>query len=262
MGGLLLRQLQLFILLFVLGCSTPTHRDSSVAVSPPNTKAAQKPSPFVELNHTYFVVAYDPEYKLARFVRYSLTADQLKVKRARRRDKFVADPLLVARGLPHITAQAYKRSGYDRGHLAPSEDFVFDQAANDKTFVMSNMVPQKPALNRGAWNRLEAKVRRWACGEEKVTIITGPLLEPNLQRLPSGVPIPRQFFKIVVDETPPRKVAAFLYQQDEADQDHSNNAVSLAELERKASYDLVADFDEASERQPAQLNAWKEKDCR
>ena len=45
----------------------------------------------------------------------------------------------------------YTGSGYDRGHIAPSADRTRNDADNSNTFLMSNMVPQSPELNRGVW---------------------------------------------------------------------------------------------------------------
>tara|TARA_B100001964_G_C13817459_1_gene415816 strand:- start:195 stop:395 length:201 start_codon:yes stop_codon:yes gene_type:complete len=46
----------------------------------------------------------------------------------------------------------YRGSGYDRRYLCPA-------AAMSETFYMSNMSPQVPDFNRGAWKKLEGKVR-------------------------------------------------------------------------------------------------------
>lgn len=43
----------------------------------------------------------------------------------------------------------------------------------DESFFMSNMSPQNPSFNRGAWARLEQVVRRFAYSEGSVFVITG-----------------------------------------------------------------------------------------
>lgn len=93
------------------------------------------------------------------------------------------------------------KTGYARGHLAPAEDFDRSQEAIDSTFVMSNMIPQKKAINSGSWKVLETTVRTWACGENKITVYTGPVIEPGLPSLSAGVIIPKDFFKVVIDNT-------------------------------------------------------------
>jgi len=53
----------------------------------------------------------------------------------------------------------YTGSGYDRGHIAPSADRTRNEADNSSTFLMTNMMPQVPELNRGVWGDLEEYCR-------------------------------------------------------------------------------------------------------
>lgn len=216
-------------------------------------------------NHQYFEIHYAPDFKLAKFVKYTLTAENLRQRTAQRRDRFFSDPHLKNLNLPAIFANAYRKSGYHRGHMAPAEDFRYNQDAIDATFVMTNMAPQKPSLNSGAWKRLEQLMRRYACGEERVTILTGPILNEGLPRLRSGVSIPSQFFKVVIDETPPTKVKAYLFNQDDRGRILEERTVSLGQLKEKLREDFVSAYippaPPESDRQPAQENPWKEADC-
>ena len=68
-------------------------------------------------------------------------------------------------------------SGYDHGHMAPNEAIAtfFSAAAQNETFFMSNMVAQRPGLNRGPWKSLETQeYSNWARGHE-LWIICGPV---------------------------------------------------------------------------------------
>lgn len=51
----------------------------------------------------------------------------------------------------------YLRSGYDRGHMAPNYVIAtrYGRSAQKETFLMTNIAPQKPDLNRGPWKDLE-----------------------------------------------------------------------------------------------------------
>ena len=49
----------------------------------------------------------------------------------------------------------------------------------DESFFMSNMSPQNPAFNRGAWARLEQVVRRFAFSEGSVFVVTGPIVSED-----------------------------------------------------------------------------------
>ncbi len=60
---------------------------------------------------------------------------------------------------PTATDADYAKSGYDKGHLANSEDFAYDCELDELTFRYYNALPQTTALNRGIWKQIEATVR-------------------------------------------------------------------------------------------------------
>lgn len=67
----------------------------------------------------------------------------------------------------------YVRSGFDRGHMAPSGDMP-DPQAQEESFALSNIVPQRAELNRGRWADIESAVRRLALREGELYVVTGP----------------------------------------------------------------------------------------
>lgn len=264
----------LIVFLLISGCATKapisTQQEGPVKKSRPTQTTPQPKvaaAPVVEgvvLDHKFFKISYNVKRRLANFVSYELTADHLRSKEASREDKFIPDPILKEKHLPFVVSAEYIKSGYDRGHLAPSADFAWNQEANDMTFVMSNMAPQKPKLNRDAWKRLEDQVRRWACGEEKVTVITGPVLKDKLDRLTSGLEIPEAFFKIIIDETPPKKVLSFMYYQDDSGDKLAERMIPLNKIESATGIAFNREFPVLKDnkvRLPASTNEWKEADC-
>lgn len=248
--------LRIFLaLVFLTACQSAQKPAIQVDTSPPESNQ-------LVLDHGYFQIRYSPDFQLAKYVRYTLTAENLKKRSAKRGNKFFKDPFLLERKLPAVGPTAYAKSGYQRGHLAPAEDFRFQQNAIDATFVMSNVAPQKPNLNMGPWKKLEELVRRFACGEGKVTVITGPVLEPDLPKLASGVTIPNRFFKVVIDETPPRKAIAYILHQNDKGNILRERIASENEIKKTTNEDFFADLrTEQETRQPAQINAWREADC-
>lgn len=85
----------------------------------------------------------------------------------------------------------YNRSGYDKGHLAPAQDFAWDRDAMLATFDYVNCLPQAPALNRGAWKRLETQVRRWS-QSDTLMVECGGLSFDSIMHM-----VPKYFYKIV-----------------------------------------------------------------
>ena len=91
----------------------------------------------------------------------------------------------------------YTRSGYDRGHMAPAADFDWNQDAQNSTFLMSNIMPQTPSLNRGIWKILESKTRDWTVRNDSLLVMCGPIYEKDIS-LECGLPLPTSFWKVIV----------------------------------------------------------------
>lgn len=92
-------------------------------------------------------------------------------RRTPRENRFHPDARLPPEGRAELAD--YARSGYDRGHMAPSGDMP-DVQSQQQTFSLANMVPQAPALNRGPWERIESAVRRLARRRGELYVVTGP----------------------------------------------------------------------------------------
>ena len=104
----------------------------------------------------------------------------------------------------------YAASGYDRGHLVSSADEQELALQNSETFLLSNMCPQAPKLNRDIWRKLETAVRELDERPDiyETFVISGPIFDFDKKTSvigssdPSGVtlPIPHAFFKSVLAE--------------------------------------------------------------
>ena len=58
-------------------------------------------------------------------------------------------------GWERVKPSVYSRSGYDKGHIAPSSARTNSASDNSQTFLMTNMMPQTPDNNRHTWEGLE-----------------------------------------------------------------------------------------------------------
>ncbi|GAB31572.1 hypothetical protein BJI49_10410 [Acetobacter pasteurianus] len=93
----------------------------------------------------------------------------------------------------------WKHSGWDRGHLSPSGDFA-GLAAQQESYALSNVVPQAPGLNRGAWEGIEAAVRGLANAEGELYVVTGVLFSHERPSVGTDrVMIPSGMWKAVYD---------------------------------------------------------------
>lgn len=226
----------------------------------PEDIAVQLPTGALALDHGILQIAFSTKQKIALYAKYELTAADLRARFIHRdANPFTPDPLLLSAAPEAAATHAtYTRSGYDRGHLAPAEDMSFNADAFFASFYMSNMAPQKGRLNQQSWKSLEERARDWACGEERVTIITGPLLGAKPKLLKNRVPIPEAFYKVIVDHTPPRKIAAFIYEQNTPSGTLPlRQQVSPRQVEKRAGFAL---FRKASAR-ITPLSQWKSARC-
>ena len=89
-----------------------------------------------------------------------------------RGDDFRVDPDLPADWY-RVTPGDYTNSGFDRGHMCPSADRTATAADNSSTFLMTNMVPQAPQLNREPWARFEDYCRTLARKGYRLYIVAG-----------------------------------------------------------------------------------------
>ena len=95
---------------------------------------------------------------------------------------------------------AHKALKTDRGHQAPLASFT-GAPGWQATNYLSNITPQKSALNQGPWKELEAAVRVLArSGAGRVHVLTGPLYEREMPPLPGADEphrVPSGYWKII-----------------------------------------------------------------
>jgi len=145
-----------------------------------------------------YVVGYNYETKQASWVAFQLTKAKVANK-LKREDRFKEDG-----DVPFVyraTLDDYKRSGFDRGHLASYASMDFSQKSADESFYMSNMSPQKAGLNRQGWERLESNERIWAnMYNGGIYVYTGPIYKKQKVYKTIGdnkVAVPDYYFKII-----------------------------------------------------------------
>jgi endonuclease G, mitochondrial len=145
--------------------------------------------------------------------------------------------------------QDFVRSGYDRGHMAPSGDMP-DLEAQAESFSLANVVPQDPSDNRYLWSDIEGAVRRLVVEEGEAYVVTGPIFEgEEVKALRGRVLVPTHLFKAVY--LPGRGLAGAYLVRNEARGEP--RIVSLAELRRRAGLEIFPDLPEAARASAAPL---------
>lgn len=121
---------------------------------------------------------------------------------------------------------------WDLGHMAPANDAP-DEASQEDTFFLTNVVPQEDNLNRLLWARLEASVLKLAQDEGEVYIVTGPIFGARPRLMNRRVPIPDFTFKAIY--IPSRNLAAGFIAHN--NQSATCTMVSVAEITRRSGID-------------------------
>lgn len=121
----------------------------------------------------------------------------LKAKGVKRQNSFHPDDNIPESERAEL--KHYAKSGYDRGHMAPSAD-MFDEKSQYESFSLANIVPQVKANNRGAWAKIEAEVRSLVMERGNLYVVTGPIFDDkNRSRIGDAVDVPAKLFKAVID---------------------------------------------------------------
>lgn len=159
-----------------------------------------------------FILSYDRRLRSAAWVMEHLTPEKLidKGNASRNDSKFHEDEEI------HEYFRAknadFKRSGYDRGHLAAAGNHKRNQDDLDQTFFFTNISPQLNSLNAGPWRRLETYVRWRANRAKNLYVISGPLYLPMKARDGNlyvtyrvlgnnHISVPTHYFKVFLVET-------------------------------------------------------------
>lgn len=140
----------------------------------------------------------------------------------------------------------YRRSGFDRGHMAPSGDMP-TRAADDESFSLANIVPQARRLNQGSWSNLEWMVRDIALVAGEVHVVTGPLFEgQTIASLKGRVLVPTSTWKAIY--VPGRGAAAYVATNRNKPE---WKLLSIAELTRRSGIDPFPTLSQATKAKAA-----------
>lgn len=194
----------------------------------PNGKEIVVPNTKVLCN-SFYAIVYNDDLNANVF---STEIAQARVVKVPRTDDFRADKRIADSPTP----ADYTNTGYDRGHMVPAANADDKQEMSD-TFLMTNMTPQLPSVNRTAWRLLEDRVRsvpfKW--------VVTGayygpsPKCDVTVKCIGKAkVPVPLFLYKVAYFES--GNVAVYIV--DNVTPKSQVETMKLEELEAKIGYKL------------------------
>ena len=214
-----------------------------------------------EINYS---VEWDIEKMSNRWTCYQIYASnaQQTVKRKSQQsvDLYPKDPLWTPNSF--FSSDPYYRSGYDHGHLCPSQDRVNSRESNDQTFYLSNMQPQVHGFNAGIWEVMERKMRTYITytsgSKDTLFICRGGTIDKQDQYtyIKNKFIVPTYFFSAALMKYKVRGQGDWQYKAIAFWFKHENNnetslkpyVISIKELEAKTGIDFFCNLPDNIER--------------
>lgn len=175
------------IIKFLLNFLVPRKLPNPIAVEEvfPFGKQISVPNTRLLIN-SFYANFYNENLK-ATLLSCSKTIDVNK-EHIERENLFCQDPRIIGGPSP----DDYSHTGYDKGHLTPCAMADTEEEMKD-TFLMTNMTPQAPKLNREQWRELEEHCKKLDTGY----IFTGAIYSSNPITVGKHkIPVPEHYYKI------------------------------------------------------------------
>ena len=203
-----------------------------------------KPTNSGELvQHTHYSLSYSEQHEQAEWVFYEIKKERI-LGLVNRTDDFRSDKLITTKS---ASLDDYSSTGYDKGHLAPAEDFSFSTSAMSESFYMSNISPQHPSFNRGIWGNLESLIRKWGANST-LYVVTGPVFGSCISTIGSNnVCVPESYYKVIYDPSE-KKMIAFILPNEKGEKSLREYVCTIDSLEKITNIDFFPILEDKLER--------------
>ena len=179
-----------------------------------------------------YLLEHNPITKTPDWVAWTLTPDHA-IGCVPRVNAFATDQSISG---PKAKPEDYAGTGYDQGHLANNADMSWDANVAKESFLMSNMSPQLPSVNRGTWKNLESAERAWVYSTKHAFTIYAGDIGGTKTIGASKVVVPDFLFKILIDNTSKKSYAFLFAHKDGLSPDYFPYQVTVADVEKASGY--------------------------
>lgn len=183
--------------------TTPTQDDNLAMGNPSGATTSTSNTNNYLLVKSQFALSYNNSRGTANWVSWHLSAAWKGG--APRCDCFTQDAALPS-GYYKAATSNYTNTGFDRGHMCPSDDRDLNSTDNSITFKMTNIMPQAPQLNQITWGSLETYCRSLLAQGNELYIIAGGYGQGgtgsnggSTSTIASGnITVPARYWKVIV----------------------------------------------------------------
>ena len=236
-----------FLFILITGCQLLLTQPVNPHLAMGNpSNAGENPNNYLMIKPQY-ALSYSRERGTPNWVAWQL--NQSWLGSIERQDDFRPDDSIPSDWY-RVKPSDYTRSGYDRGHVVPSADRTSTVQDNSATFLMTNIIPQTPDNNRGAWRELEEYCRYLVKQGKELYIIAGVDGKSRKIGRKKEVTAPTYTWKIIVVLDKPgigvggisqntRVIAVNVTNRQNTSDDWKRYLVSVDEIEAKTGYNFL-----------------------
>jgi len=197
-----------------------------------------------------YVSCYSYQTNTPLWSAYTITDEEAK-RSSPRYSRFLYDRRVPRRH--RVKPTDYAGSGHDRGHLFPNALADGEDVARQaQSFLMSNVAPQDPQLNRVGWKYLENAVHKWLRRHGKLEIVTGVWFSPESpiigKRKQQKIAVPSYWYKIVYDPRSHKAIAFWMPNASVGKREWYRYRTSIDTIEARTGIDFLPGLPDDIER--------------
>lgn len=156
----------------------------------------------IKIDSTKFTIKHgDMTLYLDEDTNSYVSVHKISIKNIKKLDGIRSDKWHKENPIGPYKLKYYEGTGYDLGHLTPSNITSYDDTLNYHSFSLFNQSPQLGKFNRGEWMKLEKSVEDSIKKRKKNAVVVTGVIYGNIKKQylnNSRIKVPILYYKILV----------------------------------------------------------------